>query len=143
MTEDDQRLAMIRSNARFAIEELGKLNDGKFGLDRDSVAWTEGYIERQRTRLQGEAPSEALISVLGSFLGEAIIAGAGGHWIEDDNGGVGIEFQTGDRCYPLGKVAKQFDLGLEAGESILSFYNIAVDFVAKGKLASAGKEQSA
>ena len=51
----NDRLIVARDPHGFRPLTLGKLNDGKFGLDRDSVAWTEGYIERQRARLAGEA----------------------------------------------------------------------------------------
>lgn len=138
MTEDDPRLAMIRSNAELVVEEFGKLREGAFGLDRDSVAWVEGYIERLRGRMGNDGPG-GLVSVFGSYLGEAIIAAAGGRWVDDEQGGIGIEFQTGDRCFPFGKVEKQFEQGVEGGESILSFYNISVDYVAKGRLGAAGE----
>ena len=37
-------------------------------------------------------------------------------------------------AFPFAKVRKQFDNGHEGGESILSFYDVAVDYVSKGKL---------
>jgi len=131
---DAARLVMIRANTAFAVEEFGKLRDEGFGLDADSVSWVEGFIERQRLRLPGGEEPDGLISVIGSYLGEAIIVAAGGRWIEDDNGGVGVLFDSGDTAYPFAKVAKQFEQGLEQGESIASFYKISVDFVAKGRL---------
>lgn len=131
---DVARRELIRASAAFAVEEFGKLREGGFGLDAESVAWVEGFIERQRLRLPpGEEP-DGLITVIGSYLGEAIIAAAGGDWIEDDRGGLGIRFDNGDTAYPFAKVAKQFAQGQEQGESIASFYDISVDFVAKGRL---------
>lgn len=145
MTLDDERLQQIRENAAFAVAEFGTLVEGAFGYDRESVAWVDGFVERQRVRFAaGDAPG-GLISVIGSYLGEAMIAEAGGQWIEDDAGGIGIRFASGDTAYPFVKVRKQFDEGLAGGESILSFYNIAVDFVASGKLgakAAGGGEAS-
>jgi hypothetical protein len=131
---DAARREMIRANAAFAVEEFSKLREEGFGLDAASVSWVEGFIERQRVRLpEGEEP-DGLVSVIGSYLGEAIIAAAGGRWVEDDNGGVGVTFDNGDTAYPFAKVAKQFEQGLEQGESIASFYKVSVDLVAKGGL---------
>jgi hypothetical protein len=131
---DEERLRQIRENAAFAVEEFGALTDAAFGLDRGSVAWVEGFIERQRLRYGADGAPGGIVSVIGSYLGEAIIAKAGGEWIEDDAGGLGVRFATGDTAYPFVKVQKQFDQGLEGGESILSFYNVSVDYVAAGKL---------
>jgi hypothetical protein len=141
MTVAAQRLEMVRANASFAIGEFGALSDTKFGLDRDSVAWVEGFVERRRGRYgNGEAP-DGLVSVIGSFLGEAIIAASRGEWHEDADGNLCVIFSGGDCAYPFTKVAKQFEQGLEAGESILSFYDISVNYVALGRLgtAAAGK----
>jgi hypothetical protein len=67
---DAQRLEMIRANAEFAVQELGKVCDTPFGYDSTSVAWTEGFIQRQRGKLD---PEGGIVNVLGSYLGEAII----------------------------------------------------------------------
>ena len=58
---------------------------------QDAGVGAERYIERMRARAAGEAPGDGLVSVLGSYLGEAIIAAAGGRWVEDDSGGIGVE----------------------------------------------------
>lgn len=131
---DEERLQQIRANAAFAVQEFGGLAEGHFGLDRESVAWVEGFIERMRVRYGAEGAPDGIVSVIGSYLGEAIIAEAGGAWVEDEAGGLGVRFANGDTAYPFAKVWKQFDEGLEAGESILSFYNISVDYVATGRL---------
>ena len=133
MDADDQRLAGIKANVEFAIAEFGKLSDVPFALDKSSVTWVEGYIERMRLRLT-EPPAGGLVSVIGSFLGQAIIAASDGQWDEDPERGIGIKFARGDWCFPFAKVKKQFAEGLDGGESILGFYNIAVEYVAKGKL---------
>ena len=132
MTMDAQRLEMIHANARFAVEEFGSVSGMDFGYDAASVAWTEGFIERQRGKLD---PEGGIVSVLGSYLGEAIIAAVpGARWEDATDGAPGILFATGDMAFPFAKVAKQFADGLEAGESIVSFYNIAINYVAAGKL---------
>jgi hypothetical protein len=136
MTIDAQRLEMIRANAQFAVEELGSVSEMDFGLDAASVAWTEGFIERQRVKLD---PEGGIVSVLGSYLGEAIIAAVpGARWEDGADGTPGVLFPTGDMAFPFAKVAKQFAEGREAGELIVSFYNIAINYVAAGKLSQTG-----
>ncbi|WP_439541778.1 hypothetical protein [Hyphomicrobium sp.] len=135
MILDDERLARVRDNAAFAIRGFSEASGAAIALDRDSVAWVDGFIERMRARYGDESAPGGLVSVIGSFLGEAIIARAGGDWVSDEAGGVGVAFACGDTAYPFGKVEKQFEQGSAAGESILSFYDVCVDLVATGKLA--------
>ena len=120
------------------IEKLGSLSNLRpFGLDAVSVAWVEGYIERVRAGLDTGEATNGLVAVLGSYLGEAIIAASDGAWDFDDQNGLGIRFANGDWCFPFIKVEKQFQNGLEAGDSILSFYKAGVDHVATGQLGKA------
>ena len=44
--------------------------------------------------------------------------------------------------YPFAKVRKQFDEGVAAGESILSFYTVSVSYIAIGALRQAAGEAS-
>ncbi len=137
----EERLALIRATAELGVRELAHASGMQFGYDQDSVAWVEGFIERQRAEFPDT--SRGLVSVLGSYLGEAIIeAVPGADWAEDDNGALGIRFPTGDTAYPFNKVDKQIAEGLENGESILSFYNISVNYVAAGKLGEATSEEA-
>ena len=125
----DELLSAIRGNAEMAISELGSISDVRdFGLNEKSVAWVDGFIERQR----GGDPG-TLVSVLGSFLGEAIIARAGGKWMQSEHG-PGVRFRNNAMCFPFAKVAKQFADGKEAGESVLGFYRVAVEQIATGKI---------
>ena len=133
MTEDDPRLAMIRGNAALVLAELGPLAGPAFGYDLDSVAWVDAYIERQRQRYSGGDEAAQLVSVLGSYLGEAIIAAAGGAWDVHDRDEIGVRFENGDWCFPFSKVAKQFAHGHAEGDSIVGFYNFSVDLIATGK----------
>ncbi len=122
-------LAAIRANTQMAISELGGTSGLRgFGLNEKSVAWVEGFIERQR----GADPG-ALVSVLGSFLGEAIIARAGGAWADSEHG-PGVRFANDAMCFPFAKVAKQFADGRDEGESVLGFYRVAVEQIATGRL---------
>lgn len=128
-----EQLQLIRSNAKFALLQFGALTPFEFGHNRQSVEWLEGFIERQRER---GGDHYKMIGIIGSFLGETVVAQAGGTWVAMDNT-FGLEFRNGDhldRCSPFQKVAKQFEMGLDAGESVLAFYDLVVDVVAKGKL---------
>jgi hypothetical protein len=69
-----EQLDQIRANAALVVSQLRPLSGFDFGLDERSVAWVEGFIERQRAR----GAADGLADVLGSYLGEAIIAAGGG-----------------------------------------------------------------
>lgn len=132
---DEERLEKIRANAAFATEQLSEARGAPIAYDESSVRWVEGFIERSRVNYKDGAP-ESIVAVLGCWLGEAIIATAGGEWADDETGGPGVAFPNGDIAFPLTKVAKQFEQGLEGGESILSFYSVAVSYIAIGGLRS-------
>lgn len=134
MTDDDPRLAMILGNSALVVEELGPISGlAGFGYGPESVAWVDGYIERQRQRMDDPDAVSSLVSVLGSYLGEAIIKAAGGVWDVHERDEIGVRFDNGDWCFPFSKVAKQFACGTaESGESILSFYNVSIGYIAGG-----------
>lgn len=132
---DDNGRQAIAHNVALTIEKLGPLSDLDFGLNEESVAWVDGYIERQRARPDFDlAEAGTLVAVLGSFLGECVAANAGGSWHQTEDGTWCVLLPGGNQAFPFAKVRKQFQDGNEAGESIASFYRVAVDFVAKGKL---------
>ncbi|HZS07856.1 MAG TPA: hypothetical protein VFD58_23685 [Blastocatellia bacterium] len=133
----DEHVNRIRENAAIVIAELGPLSDVReFGFNRDSVVWVEGFIERQRVRPEYDATAVAsLTGVLGSFLGECLIAAAGGawHWSEAQQAW-SVAFPNATQAFPFAKVHKLFENGLEGGDSIVSFYDIAVEYLATGRL---------
>lgn len=134
MNVDQQLLNSIKANTALVISELGPQSDVvEFGLNKPSVAWVEGFIERQRQHKGLEEGNNRLVDVLGSFLGEAIIAQTDGHWARSEEGGLGVMFKSGGTAFPFSKVAKQFSDGLEAGESILSFYDFSTKHAATGR----------
>jgi hypothetical protein len=139
MTEDDPRLAMIRGNAALVVDELGPISGVvPFDFGPESVAWVDGYIARQRQRMDDPNAVSSLVSVLGSYLGEAVIKAAGGTWDVHERDEIGVQFDNGDWCFPFSKVAKQFACGTaEGGESILSFYNVSIGYIAGGALGEA------
>jgi hypothetical protein len=132
----DERVELIKKNSRLVIEQLGPLSDVIFGLNRESVAWVEGYIERQRARPDIDSTLvHSLVNTLGSFLGECLIANAGGCWRwSEEYKTWSVNFSDNAMVFPFFKIEKLFESGLEGGESIVSFYDIAVDYVSKGKL---------
>ena len=57
--------------------------DFEFGLNHRSVEWAEGFLERQR--LRDDFDPSGLVDVVGSFLGECVIARVGGTWHRSDS----------------------------------------------------------
>lgn len=134
MTLDDSRLKKLRSNAELVVTELQKLHEsGTFGYDEASVAWIDTYIERAKARWLAEIGPDAIVALVGSYLGEAIIRASDGHWDENDVQGLGIRFPAGDWCFPFSKVAKQLVGETEGAGAITSFYRFAVQYVAPGQ----------
>ncbi len=133
--EIQEGLLRLPELAALAVERLGPHSDVEFGLNRDSVAWVEGYIERERERRGPEGEVDGTVNVLGAFLGECIRAAAAADWLWDEfQQDWGLALAAGGRVFPMGKVYRQYHSGLASGESILSFYDVVVDFLAKGKL---------
>ncbi len=122
---DPFELDRIRANAKLAMEGLTRLGSTNVGLNRDSVAWLEAFLERQRSR-GPQHDHGAMPSVMGCFLGEAIVSATGGAWETDEALGLGIKFKNGDWCFPLAKIQKQIENGIASGDSILSFYDVAL-----------------
>ena len=101
-----------------AISARNKLN---IQFDGDGVKYLEGFIERIKSQFSKE-DSEGIINTCGAFLGQSIIENYGGTWIYDQNNNVAIAFDENNYIYPISKVRKQFENGLE--DSIYSMYSI-------------------
>lgn len=130
----DNQIESIKKNADLVIKQFASLSGIEFGLNRDSVEWVEGFIERQRAREDFDLNNSGrLIDVLGSFLGECIIANSEGEWRVSETHGLDVGFADGNVCYPFNKMGKMFRDGLAGGDSILSFYDTTVNFIAKGR----------
>jgi hypothetical protein len=112
----------IRQNAELVVGQMRPLSGFDFGYDAPSVAWLDGYIERQRERadLTPELV-DGLVNVLGSYLGECIIRCHGGRW-ENEAGHWRVSFDGDNAAYPFAKVRKQFEHGPE--DSIRSFFEV-------------------
>ncbi len=145
--EDTNGVRSIVENARLVVRTMRDSFGVELAYDADSVKWLDGYIEENRESLDG-ATIEGLVSVLGSFLGEAIIRCHGGEW-ELREGSLCVSFarEHGEHgegrgqglaaAHPFAKVAKQFENG--SGDSTYAFFtaipllmNIAGDESADG-----------
>jgi hypothetical protein len=123
MIQDQERLRRIQANAQLAVEQLSAASGlESFGFDAPSVEWLEGYIERQRANNPKPDFIKSLSSVLGCFLGECIIRTYGGHWTDDEQYGLCVAFNEENAAFPLAKVRKQFDNGVDGGDGIYSFF---------------------
>ncbi|XGV95508.1 MAG: hypothetical protein ACAF41_22525 [Leptolyngbya sp. BL-A-14] len=113
----------IRTNAELVIKQLGQISDiENFGYNLESVAWVDGFIERQRNRPDFSQDSiDRLVQNLGSFIGECIIACYGGAW-QHEEGTWAVAFNQNNFVFPFNKVRKQFVSGSE--DSIRSFFEM-------------------
>ncbi|HTS12918.1 MAG TPA: hypothetical protein VMH00_12430 [Candidatus Limnocylindrales bacterium] len=132
MTEEQA----IRTKAHAALAKFGEMSRmrAKFGYNRETVAWLEGFIERQRRREDiAEQEVEDLIQLVGSFLGECLISKYGGAWRLHE-GSWAVFFSDSNAAFPFSKVRKQFEHGIDDGESILGFFDVIPLVVIKQKL---------
>ena len=125
-------LEMIRANAELVLRQLREASGMEnFGYNAESVAWLDGFIERQRVRPEfaDKAAARRMSQTLGSFVGECVISCYGGEWRELE-GSWAIDFGGGNAAYPFNKVEKQFLHG--AGDSVRSWFEtIPVIFAAQ------------
>lgn len=112
----------LRQNAELVVKQMSQLCGFEFGYDARSVAWLDGYIERQRARTDLTRDLvDGLVNVFGSYLGVCVITCYGGQW-ENEGGQWRVSFNAENAVYPFGKVRKQFENGAE--DSIRSFFEV-------------------
>jgi hypothetical protein len=116
MEEEFKRLAAL------FISTMSQAAGVELKLDEPSIEWADGFIERQRT-LHGEDENRGMSNVIGSFLGECIIANYGGSW-RSDGQNWGVYFDDSNAVFPFSKAQKQLAGGHEDGESIHSFFTM-------------------
>ena len=116
---------------------MNQVSGFAFGYDAQSVAWLDGYIERQRGR-PDTTPElvNGLVNAFGSYLGECVIKCYGGYW-EGDAGQWRVSFDSENAVYPFSKVRKQFQNGPE--DSIKSFFE-AIPIVFTSGVGKSGTE---
>jgi hypothetical protein len=113
----------IRANAETVVERLQEASGlENFGYNAESVAWLDGFIERQRLRPEfgSEEAAERMTQTLGSFVGECVISCYGGAWREME-GSWAVDFGGGNAAFPFNKVRKHFANG--GGDSVLGWFN--------------------
>ena len=112
----------IKQNAELVIRQMSQVSGFDFGYDAQSVAWLDGYIERQRARADiTPEVVNGLVNVFGSYLGECVTRCYGGYW-ENEDGQWRVSFDRANAVYPFTKVQKQFQNGPE--DSIKSFFEV-------------------
>lgn len=132
----EDTVELIRKNAELVVAQMQAVADFPFGYTPDSVAFVDGFIERQRVR-SDITPDiiENLVNTLGSFLGQSVIFCYGGDWCED-NGSWAVAFDENNKVYPFDKVRKQFANGQE--DSIESFFTV-IPVVFEGKVTNSSQ----
>jgi hypothetical protein len=75
--------------------------------------------------------------------GECIVVATGGdwHWSEEQQTWC-VRFPNGAMAFPFAKVHKLLRDGLEGGESIVSFYDVAVNYIATGRIGSGERQEA-
>jgi len=139
---DEAREAMrrlIHSNSSYVLDLGLSLTTFGFTYDAETVKWLDGLINYLRdpsgpidnaqsplhdydqwARTWRIEDRDDQVSLLGAYLGAAIIENFGGEWDLDDQGWH-VRFDEANRAYALRKVAKQLASG--AADSIFAFYS--------------------
>lgn len=119
MVDEPSMVDRIRANAALVVSVAERQLGQSIGFDEAGVRWLDGYIQRQHE--QGDpSQRDALVSRLGSFLGECIVCSFGGEWAEVD-GWWCVRFDERSAAFPFDKVAKHLENGAE--DSVLSFFS--------------------
>jgi hypothetical protein len=130
MTIQGQTIREMAQQAVRLFSVMSKFDD-KFGYDRESLVWVEGFIEERRVRKDITAHETAtLVRLIGSYLGECVIQAYGGVWRERD-GDWGVFFDDSNAAFPFSKVWKQFENGVDGGDSIVGFFDIIPEILLK------------
>jgi len=116
--------APIKNNAQWVIDNFGPESGlPEFGYDAPSIAYLDEFIDRQGESFHAsEQRTDRIVSLLGSFLGEAIVATYGGDWQQNDTG-FAIAVQSGGQVHfvhPFQKVLKRLTDGPE--ESLHAYF---------------------
>lgn len=131
----------IAGNVRLISGELTDLTGKSLPPGRAGVVFLDGFIERQREH-GDKAHHAQLADMAGCYLGAALLAEAGGRWVQDPKRGPAVELAPSFVAYPFAKAAKQFANGREAGGSVLSFFDASVSLAADARLrATFGKAE--
>jgi hypothetical protein len=118
-------MSLAESAKQQALEFMDTMRSAgneQFGFDRKSVAHVDGFVERMsKSARRNEQRRAHLVSFVGSYLGEAILAAYGGKWVELD-GGLVIHIEHGERISMLQPYGKVHDRIMNGDEDNLEFY---------------------
>ncbi len=118
MSDELELIERIQANAELVIAVARDHFGEEIGYDESGVAWLARYAQERHE--QGEAgENDALISTLGSYLGECIIHTYGGEWRRRD-GMIGVHFDDASAAFPFSKIAKHLANGEE--DSVLPYF---------------------
>jgi hypothetical protein len=122
MPQQDNTVQGIKDSCREFCELALKHYGKRLTYDEASLRWVEEMIiDKVGQTLTGE-DQRSLIGMVGSFLGEALIASYGGEWKQDPKFGWGVYSVLGgeNAFFPFAKTEKRFKQ--EEGESISHFF---------------------
>jgi hypothetical protein len=125
----------LRKFASYAEEEMRELGiDVRH--DRDTVAWIDGYILKNRTRLT-EQRMTYLSAVFAAFVGECMIDNFGctWRWVEEFEQ-CGVHHPIVGTAFVFSKMNKHFT---EDGESILTLYDFMASRIGAGESGATGR----
>ncbi|HEY1786197.1 MAG TPA: hypothetical protein VGG30_11630 [Pirellulales bacterium] len=124
----------IRKNSQWVIDNFGPQSGlERFGYDAESVAYLDAFIDRQGESFRANQKSlDRIVSLLGAFVGEAIIATHGGEWHENAHG-ISIVVKRGDTAHilqPFDKVRARVTAG--PADSLLDYFSVLLPVVLSG-----------
>jgi hypothetical protein len=110
-------LALIKKNTAALVNMFSAPNQpATFGLNAQSIGVLEDYIGRNVNSSTTDSTKEQLMNLIGSFLGECIVAKYGAQWSFEKEGGARLVLRAGGSVHfldPFGKVAKRIQNGPE------------------------------
>jgi hypothetical protein len=109
----------IKKNAQWVIDNFRPQSGLEgFGFDEESIAYLDTFIDRQGESFRANEKSlDRIVSLIGAFLGEAIIATYGGHW-QQNEARISLVVETGKNTHflqPFQKVHARITNGPEDG----------------------------
>jgi len=118
------QIDQIKRDSQFVVERFGPASRlASFGCNTESVDYLDQFLTRQAAIVsKDEGSKNRFISLFGSFLGECVVTGYGGKWVESANG-LHIEVQSGGQVHivrPFHKVARRVESG--ASESLVQYF---------------------
>jgi hypothetical protein len=95
-------LPQIKKNAQWVIDHFGpQSGQADFGYNAESFAYLDAFIDRQGASFRANEPAlDRIVSLLGAFVGEAILATFGGQW-QDSEQGVGLSIMRDGQIHFL------------------------------------------